>query len=483
MYAIRSYYVRSGVFPTNPRFKFRIASFLKRCDQQQPKFRPQPLNTPRPTTTTTSSIPVVGCPNLTPPSATSSPSPLALFAAANPVLCSASTITQQQQQQQQLFNNQQQEQIFLDVTATQPQQPSSLFWADSMAKMGGQQQQQQEMNEFGQQFVGGGQQQHQFGELMNMPCSPSVSGTAALSVVEPNAPPACGAGGSSYLFQTASGSTICQLGTAPPSSVGGPPPMDPCLCSPASSGSGSQTRLVHLSGASGGANDSGLSSLSGGFGSGGGGGGQPLHHHHSNFSPDVRGTEPLEELEPLARDRCNTWPLRRAMGLEGGNSQTSPLIHERIPEEESMYDDEESDAIDGGCVAGGGDDHHHHLLLQQQCHDTAIVTTNGCHQMSVGGGSNSSNGTLAGAGLCCETMMAESPCSDGLHDAFHSDEMSPLGRPDSAIGDSGSRTDSPPSSTKKSTTRRNAWGNMSYADLITRAISDSPEKRLTLSQG
>jgi len=35
---------------------------------------------------------------------------------------------------------------------------------------------------------------------------------------------------------------------------------------------------------------------------------------------------------------------------------------------------------------------------------------------------------------------------------------------------------------KKSTSRRNAWGNMSYADLITQAIQSSPDKRLTLSQ-
>ena len=37
-------------------------------------------------------------------------------------------------------------------------------------------------------------------------------------------------------------------------------------------------------------------------------------------------------------------------------------------------------------------------------------------------------------------------------------------------------------SVKKSGSRRNAWGNLSYADLITKAISSSPEKRLTLSQ-
>ncbi|KAK7925541.1 hypothetical protein WMY93_007851 [Mugilogobius chulae] len=35
---------------------------------------------------------------------------------------------------------------------------------------------------------------------------------------------------------------------------------------------------------------------------------------------------------------------------------------------------------------------------------------------------------------------------------------------------------------KSNSSRRNAWGNMSYADLITKAIESSPEKRLTLSQ-
>ncbi|CAL8364925.1 unnamed protein product [Lota lota] len=35
---------------------------------------------------------------------------------------------------------------------------------------------------------------------------------------------------------------------------------------------------------------------------------------------------------------------------------------------------------------------------------------------------------------------------------------------------------------KSSSSRRNAWGNMSYADLITKAIDSSPDKRLTLAQ-
>lgn len=41
---------------------------------------------------------------------------------------------------------------------------------------------------------------------------------------------------------------------------------------------------------------------------------------------------------------------------------------------------------------------------------------------------------------------------------------------------------SPQSAQKKNSSRRNAWGNMSYADLITQAIQESSEKRLTLSQ-
>lgn len=76
----------------------------------------------------------------------------------------------------------------------------------------------------------------------------------------------------------------------------------------------------------------------------------------------------------MPRDRCNTWPLRRAMGIEGGNAQTSPLIHDRIPEEErsihpkvylncflsfSIYDDDEGHIQhqhggSGGHMSGTG---------------------------------------------------------------------------------------------------------------------------------
>lgn len=40
---------------------------------------------------------------------------------------------------------------------------------------------------------------------------------------------------------------------------------------------------------------------------------------------------------------------------------------------------------------------------------------------------------------------------------------------------------SPPNARKPSI-RRNAWGNMSYAEMITAAIESAPEKRMTLAQ-
>lgn len=50
------------------------------------------------------------------------------------------------------------------------------------------------------------------------------------------------------------------------------------------------------------------------------------------------------------------------------------------------------------------------------------------------------------------------------------------------LGIGGSVVPTATSALKKNSSRRNAWGNLSYADLITQAISSAPEKRLTLSQ-
>ena len=50
------------------------------------------------------------------------------------------------------------------------------------------------------------------------------------------------------------------------------------------------------------------------------------------------------------------------------------------------------------------------------------------------------------------------------------------------VGNPVSQPDVPGPPTKKNTSRRNPWGNLSYADLIAKAISSSPDNRATLSQ-
>lgn len=61
-------------------------------------------------------------------------------------------------------------------------------------------------------------------------------------------------------------------------------------------------------------------------------------------------------------------------------------------------------------------------------------------------------------------------------------QSSPTSEDSNPEGQKGCEKDPLGLNTKKSGSRRNAWGNLSYADLITKAIQSSPEKRLTLSQ-
>lgn len=132
-------------------------------------------------------------------------------------------------------------------------------------------------------------------------------------------------------------------------------------------------------------------------------------------------TVDLEDFEPQPRDRCNTWPLQKPAG--DLSHHTSPLIHEEIPEEEDIDDD------------GSGENLSDSL------------------QSAIGGGA-----------------------------AFYVGDESSNDFRGPTSGQTTNNSSSSSAQSKKNSARRNAWGNLSYADLITQAILNSPEKRLTLSQ-
>uniref|UniRef100_A0A3P9M7G5 Forkhead box O3A n=1 Tax=Oryzias latipes TaxID=8090 RepID=A0A3P9M7G5_ORYLA len=91
------------------------------------------------------------------------------------------------------------------------------------------------------------------------------------------------------------------------------------------------------------------------------------------------------------------------------------------------------------------------------------------------------NGSVAAA----EDQSSNSPVGDGALPSPGQDSGgSPLSS-HSPAATSGALTPSglaAAQTPRKTSSRRNAWGNLSYADLITQAIESSPEKRLTLSQ-
>lgn len=140
------------------------------------------------------------------------------------------------------------------------------------------------------------------------------------------------------------------------------------------------------------------------------------------------------DFEPQKRPRSCTWPLPRP-----DSNAVKPESNDTdiIPEEE---DDEE---------------------------DSATPTA------------------INGSGVGTDDQSSNSPAADGaLSSPGHESGGSPLSS-HSPTASSGALTPSSlaaQQTPRKASSRRNAWGNLSYADLITKAIESAPDKRLTLSQ-
>lgn len=146
------------------------------------------------------------------------------------------------------------------------------------------------------------------------------------------------------------------------------------------------------------------------------------------------------EFEPQKRPRSCTWPLPRP---ESNAGKPEPTDTDIIPEEE---DDEEETASSMTINASG------------TLSNTSIA----------GEDQNSSNGIAA-------DVNATSLGQDNAGSPLSSQSAATVG---SGASSNGLGSQQP----RKSSSRRNAWGNLSYADLITKAIQSTPDKRLTLSQ-
>lgn len=141
------------------------------------------------------------------------------------------------------------------------------------------------------------------------------------------------------------------------------------------------------------------------------------------------------DFEPQKRPRSCTWPLPRP---ESGAGKPGANDTDVIPEEE---DDE------GGSTGSGA-------------------------AQKASGGAIKTREPSSSSSISQPVEVQRGPSKEETADGSPSSAQTPAAAP------SGSATQQ----LRKSSARRNAWGNYSYADLITQAIESSPEKRLTLSQ-
>ncbi|KAK9959411.1 hypothetical protein ABG768_009539 [Culter alburnus] len=147
------------------------------------------------------------------------------------------------------------------------------------------------------------------------------------------------------------------------------------------------------------------------------------------------------DFEPQKRPRSCTWPLPRP---ESNAGKAEPADVGIIPEEE----------VD----ENGTDD---------ACASSDITGTS--KPVSV------TEGNESAAAPAIQTNAAVSG-KDTYGSPVSSQHALPAACSDSSINGL------IPQQPRKSSARRNAWGNYSYADLITQAIESTPEKRLTLAQ-
>lgn len=141
-------------------------------------------------------------------------------------------------------------------------------------------------------------------------------------------------------------------------------------------------------------------------------------------------------LEPLQRARSNTWPLPRPDAEDAG-----PQLPDGSPPQQLLDMVNGIGACDGGTLVGGG-------------------------------GPSSSSSSSSG-------LHPPPPPPLQQQQSSSSAQQQPSAQQQQSAQATGSMVAGP---VKKTSSRRNAWGNQSYADLITQAIGSVPEQRLTLSQ-
>ncbi|XP_045834167.1 forkhead box protein O1 [Meles meles] len=189
-------------------------------------------------------------------------------------------------------------------------------------------------------------------------------------------------------------------------------------------------------------------------------------------APQVVEIDP--DFEPLPRPRSCTWPLPRPEFSQSNSATSSPA-----PSGSTAANPDAAAGLPSASAAAVNADFMSNLSLLEEPGDfpqaPGSVAAAAAAAAAVAAAAAAAAAT---GGLCGDFQSPEAGC---LHPAPpQPPPPGPLSQhppvPPAAAGPLAGQP------RKSSSSRRNAWGNLSYADLITKAIESSAEKRLTLSQ-
>ncbi|XP_026920543.1 forkhead box protein O1 [Acinonyx jubatus] len=189
-------------------------------------------------------------------------------------------------------------------------------------------------------------------------------------------------------------------------------------------------------------------------------------------APQVVEIDP--DFEPLPRPRSCTWPLPRPEFSQSNSATSSPA-----PSGGAAANPDAAAGLPSASAAAVNADFMSNLSLLEETGDfqqaPGSVAAAAAAAAAVAAAAAAAAAT---GGLCGDFQGPEAGC---LHPAPpQPPPPGPLSQhppvPPAAAGPLAGQP------RKSSSSRRNAWGNLSYADLITKAIESSAEKRLTLSQ-
>ncbi|XP_058542574.1 forkhead box protein O1 [Neofelis nebulosa] len=189
-------------------------------------------------------------------------------------------------------------------------------------------------------------------------------------------------------------------------------------------------------------------------------------------APQVVEIDP--DFEPLPRPRSCTWPLPRPEFSQSNSATSSPA-----PSGGAAANPDAAAGLPSASAAAVNADFMSNLSLLEESGDfqqaPGSVAAAAAAAAAVAAAAAAAAAT---GGLCGDFQGPEAGC---LHPAPpQPPPPGPLSQhPPVPPAASGPLAGQP---RKSSSSRRNAWGNLSYADLITKAIESSAEKRLTLSQ-